>query len=56
MNKPSAVVIRRATMSDLQTIVCFNAALARETEDRTLDARILESGVKALLQDSSKGW
>ena len=56
MNKPSAVVIRRATMSDLQTIVSFNAALARETENRTLDARILESGVKALLQDPSKGW
>ena len=55
MNKPS-VVVRRATMSDLQTIVSFNAALARETEDRTLDAQILQSGVKALLQDPGKGW
>lgn len=52
----SPVIIRRATMSDLQTIVSFNMALARETENRTLDMRILESGVEALLKDSGKGW
>jgi ribosomal protein S18 acetylase RimI-like enzyme len=50
------MVIRRATMSDAKTIVSFNAALAKETENRTLDVRILQSGVEALLQDSGKGW
>ncbi len=52
----SQVIIRRATMSDLKTIVSFNIALARETENRTLDVRMLESGVEALLRDSGKGW
>ena len=43
-------------MSDLNTIVSFNMALAKETENRALDCRILESGVEALLKDSAKGW
>ncbi|GJL60625.1 MAG: hypothetical protein NPIRA03_34820 [Nitrospirales bacterium] len=43
-------------MSDLKTIVNFNVALARETENRALDVRILESGVAALLKDPGKGW
>jgi GNAT superfamily N-acetyltransferase len=43
-------------MSDLKTIVGFNLALARETENRTLDAQVLESGVAALLNDAGKGW
>lgn len=43
-------------MSDLKTIVSFNAALARETENRALDAQILQFGVEALLQDPGKGW
>lgn len=56
MSEPCAVNIRRATMSDLHTVVTFNAALARETENRTLNVQILQSGVEALLQDPSKGW
>ena len=56
MNNPSAVIVRRATMSDLKTIVSFNAELARETENRALDVQILQSGVEALLQDPGKGW
>jgi GNAT superfamily N-acetyltransferase len=56
MNTSSTVVIRRATMSDLNTIVSFNMALARETEHRVLDVRVLESGVEALLGNSGKGW
>lgn len=43
-------------MSDLKTIVSFNMALARETENRTLDVQVLESGVAALLKDPGKGW
>ncbi|WP_342349569.1 GNAT family N-acetyltransferase [uncultured Nitrospira sp.] len=43
-------------MSDLNTIVNFNMALARETENRTLNVQVLESGVEALLKDAGKGW
>ncbi|MDH3503475.1 MAG: GNAT family N-acetyltransferase [Nitrospirota bacterium] len=43
-------------MSDLKTIVSFNMALARETENRGLDIRVLESGVETLLKNSGKGW
>jgi GNAT superfamily N-acetyltransferase len=56
MNKPSAVIVRRATMSDRKIVVSFNAALASETENRVLDVRILQLGVEALLQDPHKGW
>jgi len=49
-------MVRRATMSDLKTIVSFNTALARETEHRVLDTQILQAGVEALLQDPGKGW
>ncbi|MDR4461525.1 MAG: GNAT family N-acetyltransferase [Nitrospirales bacterium] len=43
-------------MSDLKTIVSFNMALARETENRALEVQVLESGVAAILKDARKGW
>ncbi|HNP31284.1 MAG TPA: GNAT family N-acetyltransferase [Nitrospirales bacterium] len=43
-------------MADLNAIVSFNMALAKETENRALDVRVLESGVEALLKDDGKGW
>ena len=56
MSKHVTVQIRRATTADAQTITEFNAALAKETEARILDAYILRAGVEAILKDSSKGW
>jgi ribosomal protein S18 acetylase RimI-like enzyme len=56
MNRLIRAVVRRATLSDVQTVVSFNAALASETEHRALDLRLLQAGVKALLQDPGKGW
>lgn len=56
MRKHVNVKIRRATVADIDTISTFNAALARETEGRTLDTPLLRSGVETLLQDPSKGW
>jgi len=56
MSKHLPVQIRRATMADIETISAFNAALARETEARTLDAHVLRLGVEAILQDPHKGW
>ncbi len=47
--------IRPATIDDLEVIVDFNARIASETEDTTLDRDTLRTGVRALLDDPSKG-
>lgn len=47
--------IREGTLDDLETVVGFNLALARESEGRELDEQVLRAGVKALLGDSEKG-
>lgn len=49
------VSVRRATEDDLERIVLFNRALARETEGRDLDGDVLTAGVEALLEDPAKG-
>ncbi|MFO8232068.1 MAG: GNAT family N-acetyltransferase [Longimonas sp.] len=51
----SAFSIRRATLNDLDTLVAFNAAMAQETEDKTLNEETLQSGIRALLRDEQKG-
>ncbi|MCH7621944.1 MAG: GNAT family N-acetyltransferase [Chloroflexi bacterium] len=50
----SEITIRRAIGSDLETIVDFNSAMARETEGKTLDLGRLRPGVAAVLADG--GW
>jgi GNAT superfamily N-acetyltransferase len=50
------VSLRQATLSDAPTIVRFNALLASETEQITLDQNRLLKGVEALLRDSTKGF
>lgn len=47
--------IRIATVKDIDTIAEFNARLAQETENRTLDRALLRQGVSALLRDPAKG-
>lgn len=47
--------IRKARIEDLKTIVKFNYNLAKETEDKELNLEILRNGVKAMIEDSSKG-
>ena len=47
--------IRTAAPGDLERIVAFNRAMARETEGRDLDPAVLRSGVEALLQDPARG-
>ena len=54
--KLEQIQVRLATMADLDALVAFNAALAKETEQRDLDQSTLRAGVKAILQDSKKGW
>ena len=51
----SPVTIRRATTQDVEVIVEFNARLAEETENRTLNRSLLKEGVSALLKDPTKG-
>jgi GNAT superfamily N-acetyltransferase len=48
------ITIRRATLDDSAHIVCFNTALAAETERKTLDARTIAIGVRQALADPSR--
>ena len=48
--------IRLAEPRDLESLVTFNLALARETEGRQLDRALLQAGVESLLADASKGF
>ena len=50
------VTIRRAKLADVDTLVEFNAAMARETEDKGLDLASLKAGISALLGDESLGF
>ena len=50
------IEIRRATPTDVETLVSFNAAMARETEDKDLDLESLRAGINALLTDQALGF
>ena len=49
------VTVRDATPDDLEVLVGFNLAMARETEGKALDAATLRAGMAALLGDASRG-
>jgi ribosomal protein S18 acetylase RimI-like enzyme len=49
------ITIRDARPADAAIIIAFNAALARETEGKTLYPRLIEPGVHTLLADPLKG-
>lgn len=48
-------MIRQAELKDLNTIAAFNDRLARETEHMNLDMDRLTEGVRAVLQDGTRG-
>jgi ribosomal protein S18 acetylase RimI-like enzyme len=50
------LTIRRAATGDLDVIARFNAALAWESEGKTLDDAVLRRGVRAVLADPHKGF
>ena len=52
----SKLRVRRATQQDLDIVVEFNAAMARETEGRTLDLGRLRKGVAPVLSADDKGF
>jgi GNAT superfamily N-acetyltransferase len=47
--------IRRATAADLEVLVRGNIAIARETEQTTLDPELVRPGVELVLRDESRG-
>ena len=55
-NRSSLIQVRRATPQELDTIVEFNAALALESEGKTLELERLKAGVKALLDTPQRGF
>jgi ribosomal protein S18 acetylase RimI-like enzyme len=50
-----ALRVRQAEPRDLEPLVRFAAAMARETEGRELDGPTLRAGVAALLADPGRG-
>jgi len=50
---PSKFSVRKASHQDLDTVIRFNSALARETEDKVLDPMVLAQGVQKALEDPS---
>lgn len=54
--KSSAIGIRRASATDLETLTKFNIAMALETEDHELDAQTVRSGVARLFQQPERGF
>jgi ribosomal protein S18 acetylase RimI-like enzyme len=48
--------LRTATLSDTLTLAQFNTAMAKETEDKNLDAATAISGVKRLLENPHYGF
>ncbi len=49
------LTIRDAASTDTDTIADFNARMAQETENKTLDPALIRRGVAALIADPAKG-
>ena len=52
----SDIQVRHASLMHLDTIIDFNAAMAKETEDKELDIKLLRRGVEAALTRSELGF
>jgi GNAT superfamily N-acetyltransferase len=50
------IKIRKATVTDIPTLVVFQMGLALESENVILDQGILATGLKALFDDPTKGY
>ncbi len=49
------IQIRPATLEDREIIAGFNTAMATETEQKKLDAAVIDRGVHRLLEDPDRG-
>ncbi len=52
----TTVHVRAATRDDIDTLVEFNAAMAQETESKTLPPEILRAGVSAVFDEPRRGF
>jgi ribosomal protein S18 acetylase RimI-like enzyme len=50
------LLIRKAKIEDLEGIVNFNIQMAKETEGKIIEGKIVLEGVKAVLNNSLKGF
>lgn len=50
-----AVTVRPATLADLDVLVRFSAAMAKETEGRTLTLGRLRKGIRSVLESGEHG-
>ena len=54
--QPATLGVREATSTDIDVLVQFNAAMAIETEAKTLDPQVLRAGVAAVLTEPRRGF
>ena len=52
----SSLLVRTATVGDIKILVQFNAAMASETEAKTLNPQVLRAGVAAVLAEPRRGF
>jgi len=52
----TAIRVRAAQAQDRESLVEFNAAMALETENKTLDPAVLAAGVGAVLGEPQRGF
>lgn len=50
------MIIRKATAADIDTLAQHNDMMAQETENKSLDWKTVQSGVKAVIDDPMKGF
>lgn len=55
LTQRAPIRIRPLTVDDVDTVAAFNVAMALETEDLALDLDVVRRGVRAMLEDPSKG-
>lgn len=51
-----AVTLRKAEIIDAQILADFNCAMALETENKTLDANVVLSGVQRMISEPQRGF
>jgi ribosomal protein S18 acetylase RimI-like enzyme len=51
-----SITVRPARAQDLETLVAFNAAMAKESEDKGLNTEILSAGISYLLEHPAEGY
>ena len=56
MTQSNTIHVRAASIDDRDDLAAFNAAMARETENKTLDADVLRAGVAAVLVEPARGF